>query len=248
MGRTDTEIAAEVLNLAIKISEVMARGRWPDVLEKAVTSGEIRKIMEVLGRKQHPDQQYLSTPTLPETQRQPDSTASSEPSRNENDVAPLPRGNPQEKAPPSLPDADTIRRFIAAIRPDFVKKVDWRDFEMGTRGDPADFVAHLWQSARDGNSGHVVTFLSLGDTIVFLESVGESIKKLQEVPECTKKHEVAIQVQRFLTTTDEGKRWLEAAHHTAIKIFVDKSNKGHDAVKIGTNPGKGEDDDEVLLI
>ena len=64
MGRTETEIAGEVLDLAMKFADIMVRGRWTDVAEKAVTSGEIRKIIEVLRGRQSPESESLSRPTL----------------------------------------------------------------------------------------------------------------------------------------------------------------------------------------
>lgn len=65
MGRTETEIAGEILDLAIKIAGIMERGRWPDVVEKAVTSGEIGKILEIWRGKESPEPQTLPGPTLP---------------------------------------------------------------------------------------------------------------------------------------------------------------------------------------
>ena len=78
MGRTETEIAEEVLDLAVKIAGIMERGRWPDVVEKAVTSGEIGKILEIWRGKEPQELHTQPGPTLPRPQIQPQ--GNSEPS------------------------------------------------------------------------------------------------------------------------------------------------------------------------
>ena len=47
-GRTETEIAEEYFDLAIKLSEWKESGRWAEIVEKAVTSGELRKTVEAI--------------------------------------------------------------------------------------------------------------------------------------------------------------------------------------------------------
>ena len=49
-GRTDADIAGEVLDLACKIAERMVRGQWPEVVKSAITSGEFRKTVEAVVR------------------------------------------------------------------------------------------------------------------------------------------------------------------------------------------------------
>ena len=47
-GGSEGEIAEEYFGLAIKLVEWKETGRWSDVAEKAVTSGELRKTLEVI--------------------------------------------------------------------------------------------------------------------------------------------------------------------------------------------------------
>ena len=47
-GRTETEIAEEYFDLAIKLSEWKESGRWSEIVEKAVASGELRKTVEAI--------------------------------------------------------------------------------------------------------------------------------------------------------------------------------------------------------
>jgi len=286
MGRTETEIAGEVLDLAMKFADIMVRGRWTDVAEKAITSGEIRKIIEVLRGRQSPESESLSRPTLaqhpdqpadtstplltkwpegePTTGSPPSSALETQPdhqSPQPPEVEKRPDGTgpqetaavPHEKLPPSMPDAVTIRRFIAAIRRDFVQKVDWVDLEAGVHGDPGDFVAHLWEGVGAGNSGYSVTFISLGDTSAFLEYVSGAVMILREDADRSKEYELAIRVQMLLTETEEGRQWLEAAHNTAVRLFSDRlaeqSGVEETVVNAPETIAEEEDDgDDMLLI
>lgn len=260
-GRTDTEIAAEVLGLGVELAKMMERGRWPDVVEKALTSGEVRKTVEAwLGRGAQ-GLQGLSGPTPAQPQVQPagapirplpegsghepepgspplsvpvaqpgqqalqplgsdNGTDGGESERNQ--VIHQAVANPHGKIPPSMPDAAETRRCIAFFRGSFVAMVDWLDLEAGVQGDPRDFVAHLWESAQAGNSGHGVTLISLGDTNAFLESVGASVRSLQGDEGRITEYEAAIRVQNRLTETEEGRRWLEVACGAVISKLRDE--------------------------
>ncbi len=234
-GKTDTEIAAEVLDLAIELAKMMERGRWPDVVEKAVTSGEVRKMAEAWLGKGAPAPHGPSGPTPVQPQVQP-AGAPKRPLHEGSGHEPEPGSplsserkkvthqavsNPHEKVPPSMPDAAEIRRWIAFSRGSFVAKVDWLDLEAGVLGDSRDFVAHLWESAQAGNPGHGVTLISLGETNAFLESVGASVRSLQGDADRITEYEAAIRVQNRLTETEEGRRWLEVARRAVMSKLGD---------------------------
>ncbi len=59
-------------------------------------------------------------------------------------------------------------------------------------------------------------------------------------------------MQSLLTETEEGSRWLEAAHHTAMRIFSDQlANQNGAEEAVGGVPATNEDnddDDDTLLI
>ena len=59
-GRTETEIAEEYFDLAIKLSEWKESGRWSEIVEKAVTSGELRKAVEAILGAMSKNRQPLS--------------------------------------------------------------------------------------------------------------------------------------------------------------------------------------------
>lgn len=114
---------------------------------------------------------------------------------------------PGQQTSPSKLSAATLAHFAAIIaREYFLGNVDWLDLEAGVKGDPRDFVAHLWESSRTVNIGHGVTMISLGDTTAFLESVGESVKLLQGDTDRLREYVLAAQVQTHLTGSEEGRR------------------------------------------
>jgi Homeodomain-like domain len=232
-GRSDTEIAAEVLELAVKIAEIMARGRWPDVIEKAVTSGELRKTIQAVVGNQPSAVDPPSGPILLEQQNQSDPATSSASVAQPSNQCPQPQETvhriegsemvgqnptetPMQDLSPSSLDLEMLQCFIRGLRREFVKKVDWQDLEARLRGDPGEMVTDLWYSARTGNQGHGMTLVSLCDISEFLESVNDSVTTLHKTADRKKDYEVAIRVRNYLTETDEGRRWLEGAQHAAI--------------------------------
>jgi hypothetical protein len=236
-GRTDTEIANEVLDLACKFAEVMARGRWPDVVDKALTSGELRKTIQALVGNEPSAVDPPSGRDLPQQENQLDgamSWASAAQPSNQCPQSPEtvhrtagpqvvrqnPTGTPMQDLSPSGLDLDMLRSFIQALRPAFVKKVDWQDLEARLWGDPRDMVNDLCHGARSGNQGRGVTLVSLCDVSEFLESVNGSVKTLRENADRKKDYEVAIGVRNRLTETDEGRRWLEGAQHAAVTAIT----------------------------
>ncbi|MCH7988061.1 MAG: hypothetical protein IID46_02800 [Planctomycetes bacterium] len=66
-GKTEMELAEEAFGLAIKISEWKESGKWAGVVEKAVTSGEVRKIVEAFVGIKSTDRQAPSGDSLPQT-------------------------------------------------------------------------------------------------------------------------------------------------------------------------------------
>ena len=65
-GRTDADIAGEVLDLACKIAERMVRGQWPEVVKSAITSGEVRKTVEAMVRARPANASGTAVPTAPQ--------------------------------------------------------------------------------------------------------------------------------------------------------------------------------------
>jgi len=277
-GRTDTEIAAEVLDLAIKIAEMMARGRWPDVVEKAVTSGEIRKTLQVLLGKESRDVQEHTNLTTPQSQIPPSVvTLATLPEGTEGEAGTRPpftdpaaraghenlqpakgdkwswpaeraESNPDGNLLPSMPNPATTQPSIKAPRGDFAKQVDWQDLERGVQGDPAEFVAHRWGS---GNSSHGVTLIVLMVSTAFRKAVERSVTQLRDDPDRKEDYEVARRVQSFLTGTEHGKRWLEAAHTAAVTKFQDELAKrgysGETRMGASGTPPEDEDDTTTLI-
>jgi hypothetical protein len=70
-GRTDVDIAGEVLELALKVADVMARGRWANVAESAITSGELRKTVEAAVIALSAKSSGPANPTHPQTTASP---------------------------------------------------------------------------------------------------------------------------------------------------------------------------------
>ena len=72
-GRTEAEIAEEFFGLAIKLAEWKETGRWADIAEKAVTSGELRKTVEAIAGAMSKNRQPPSEETPhPHTSKQDD--------------------------------------------------------------------------------------------------------------------------------------------------------------------------------
>ena len=75
MGKTETELAKEVIDLVVKISEWKDGNQWSEVVEKSVTSGEVRKIVEAFVGATSRDHQSLAEQTLPPPYDDPVGTA-----------------------------------------------------------------------------------------------------------------------------------------------------------------------------
>ena len=74
-GRTEAESAEEFFGLAIKLAEWKETGRWTDIAEKAVTSGELRKTVEAIAGAMSKNHQPPSGETPPPHTNKQDDTS-----------------------------------------------------------------------------------------------------------------------------------------------------------------------------
>ncbi len=74
-GRTEAEIAEEYSGLAIKLAEWKDSGRWAEIAEKAVTSGELRKTVEAIAGVMSKNRQPPSGETPPSYTNKQDDTS-----------------------------------------------------------------------------------------------------------------------------------------------------------------------------
>ena len=75
VANTEAEIAEEYFGLATKLAEWKETGRWADIAEKAVTSGELRKTVEAIAGAMSKYRQPPSGETPPSYTNKQDDTS-----------------------------------------------------------------------------------------------------------------------------------------------------------------------------
>ena len=112
-----------------------------------------------------------------------------------------------------------LAAFKAEARKQFPMHANWSELEQGIHSNAESFVDHLWAESQEGDIAHGATYLSLIDLDGFLESVSEAIDRLRDEPGRGEDLELAVLVQRHLTETEEGKRWLAQAQAAANALL-----------------------------